>query len=115
MSMNPVNPPEIDASALAKRLEQGGVALVDVREAEEHEDERIAGSVLAPMSAFDPAAIARAHEGRTIVLYCMSGTRSARAAALFAPAGLPTPITLREGIFGWKAAGLPTEGTDGKS
>jgi rhodanese-related sulfurtransferase len=42
----------------------------------------------------------------------MSGTRSARAAALFAPAGLPTPATLREGLFGWKTAGLPTEGAD---
>lgn len=110
--MNPVNPPEIDAPELAERLKQGGIALVDVREPEEHEDERIAGSTLAPMSSFDPRAVARAHEGRTLVLYCLSGTRSSRAAALFAPAGLPAPLTLREGIFGWKAAGLPTEGSD---
>lgn len=109
--MNPVNSTEIDAAELAKRLKEGGIALVDVREAEEHEDERIAGSTLAPMSSFDPKAVAKAHEGQTLVLYCLSGTRSGRAAALFAPAGFATPLTLREGIFGWKAAGLPTEGS----
>jgi rhodanese-related sulfurtransferase len=109
--MNPVNPTEIDAPELAKRLKDGGVALVDVREAEEHEDERIAGSTLVPMSGFDPARVAAEAKGRTLVLYCLSGTRSGRAAALFSAAGLPTPLTLREGIFGWKAAGLPTEGS----
>jgi rhodanese-related sulfurtransferase len=66
--MDPVNLPEIDATALAQRLKQGDVALIDVREAEEHEDERIAGSVLAPMSAFDPAQVAKAHGDRTIIL-----------------------------------------------
>jgi len=109
--MDPVNPSEIDAPELAKRLKEGGIALVDVRSPEEHDDERIAGSALVPIDAFDPQKVTDDAKGRTLVLYCMSGTRSARAAALFAPASLPTPITLREGIFGWKAAGLPTEGS----
>ncbi len=103
--------PEIDAQTLATRLKQGNVALIDVRSPEEHEDERIPGSMLVPVDTFDPRRVAADTAGRTLILYCMSGTRSARAAALFAPAGLPTPITLREGVFGWKAAGLPTEGS----
>lgn len=113
--MDPLNPPEIDATALAQRLKQEDIALVDVRSPEEHEDERIPGSTLVPIDSFDPTRVTAAHPGRTLILYCMSGTRSARAAALFAPAGLPTPVTLREGLFGWKAAGLPTEGSDGSS
>jgi rhodanese-related sulfurtransferase len=108
--MEPVNP-GIDAKALAERLTAGGITLVDVRSPEEHEDERIPGSTLVPIDAFDPQRVTADTAGRTLVLYCMSGTRSTRAAALFAPAGLPAPITLREGIFGWKAAGLPTEGS----
>ncbi len=108
--MNPVNP-EIDAPALAERLKQGDIVLVDVRSPEEHEDERIPGSTLVPIDAFDPRQVAADTTGRTLILYCMSGTRSARAAALFTPAGLPTPITLHEGIFAWKAAGFPTEGS----
>lgn len=108
--MNPPIP-EIDAPALAERLKQGDIALIDVRSPEEHEDERIPGSTLAPVDSFDPKRVAADTAGRTLVLYCMSGTRSTRAAALFGPAGLPAPITLRDGIFGWKAAGLPTEGS----
>jgi rhodanese-related sulfurtransferase len=108
--MEPVNL-DIDAPALAQRLKQGDVALVDVRSPEEHEDERIPGSVLVPIGTFDPKRVAADVAGRTLVLYCLSGTRSARAAALFAVAGVPAPLTLREGIFGWKAAGLPTEGS----
>ncbi len=108
--MNPVDP-EIDAPALAERLKQGDIALIDVRSPEEHDDERIPGSTLVPVDTFDPRQVAAATVGRTLILYCMSGTRSTRAAALFAPAGLPTPLTLREGIFGWKAARLPTEGS----
>ena len=109
--MDTVNPSEIDAETLAIRLEEGGVVLIDVRGPEEHEDERIPGSVLVPVASFDPGEVAATHSGRTVVLYCLSGTRSARAAALFAAAGQPAPLTLREGIFGWKAAGLPTEGS----
>ena len=109
--MDSVNPPEIDATTLAARLKQGGIALVDVRSPEEHEDERIPGTTLVPIDQFDPKQVAADTAGRTLVLYCLSGTRSGRAAALFAPAGLPTPITLHQGLFGWKAAGLPTEGS----
>ena len=87
--MDPVNP-EIDAPALAERLRQGDVALVDVRSPEEHEDEHIPGSTLAPIDSFDPRQVTAGAAGRTLILYCMSGTRSARAAALFTPAGLPT-------------------------
>ena len=104
-------PPKIDAATLAGRLKLENIALIDVREPEEHEDERIAGSTLVPPASFDPKKVTAEHAGRTLVLYCLSGTRSARAAALFPAAGLPTPLTLQEGIFGWKAAGLPTEGS----
>ncbi len=103
--------PEIDAATLAARLKNEPIALIDVREPEEHEDERIAGSTLVPPPSFDPGKVIADHAGRTLVLYCMSGTRSARAAALFPAAGLPVPLTLHEGIFGWKAASLPTEGS----
>jgi rhodanese-related sulfurtransferase len=109
--MNSINPTVIGAAALAARLKRGDIALIDVREPEEHEDERIAGSTLVPPASFDPRKVTADHAGRTLVLYCMTGTRSARAAALFPVAGLPIPLTLHEGLFGWKAAGLPTEGS----
>jgi rhodanese-related sulfurtransferase len=109
--MNDANTPEIDATTLATRLKQGDIALVDVRSPEEYEDERIAGSSLVPIDALDPRKVAAETAGRTLVLYCLSGTRSARAAALFPAAGLAAPLTLHQGILAWKAAGMPTEGS----
>ncbi len=110
-SDTPAPLPEIDAATLARHLAQGSVVLIDVREAEEHDDERIAGSTLLPMSAFDPAQAAPGPDGRAVVLYCLSGTRSARAAAQIQAAGQAPPLTLRDGLLGWKRAGLPTEGS----
>jgi len=109
--MTGVNPPEIDAAALAERLKKGDIALIDVRTPEEHEDERIPGSTLVPIDGFDPRQVAARAAGRTIVLYCMSGTRSTGALALFARDGLPMPLNLKGGLLGWNTAGLPTEGS----
>jgi len=103
-----VSPPaEIDAEALRRLLDADSALLVDVREKEEFEEERIPGARLVPLSAFDAAAIAAAARGRTVVLYCLSGKRASQAAAMAAAPGVV--LVLKGGIMGWTAAGLPTE------
>jgi rhodanese-related sulfurtransferase len=81
------------------------VVLVDVREANEHAAEQIEGSVLNPLSRFDPAALPVGD--KQVVLYCRSGMRSAKAAAQCRAAGLAVNAHLAGGIMAWKAAGLP--------
>lgn len=84
-------------------LDQGAV-LVDVREPDEHLREHIAGSVLAPLSAFDVDAVPK---GDRVVVYCRSGARSADAAGRLAAAGRKGVYSMAGGLTAWKAAGLP--------
>jgi thiosulfate/3-mercaptopyruvate sulfurtransferase len=99
----------VTGDELAALLEQGDVALVDVRSAEEFEglagypcdphQGHIPGAVHLDLNELyaaggDPAALRRylaergIDEGRRVVTYCHSGQRSELAAALFRAAGV---------------------------
>lgn len=89
-------------------LAAGSCVLVDVREADEHARERIAGATLAALSRFDAASL-RVAPGQTLVLHCKSGRRSADAAArcgTLAASGVRV-LSMTGGIEAWKAKGLP--------
>jgi rhodanese-related sulfurtransferase len=96
---------EIDAATVKSWLDRGDCVLIDVREAGEHARERIAGAQLVPLSSFDPATL-KDHGGRRLVVHCLSGSRSAKAQARLADAGIEA-VNLTGGIEAWKAAGLP--------
>lgn len=91
----------IDPGTLRQWMEQGTAVVVDVREPEEFAREHIAGARLVPLSRFDPGAVP---VGKTVVLHCKSGRRSAEAAARLGGAGV---YQLKGGIDAWKGAGLP--------
>lgn len=100
---------EIDARDAQAAMLRGECVLVDVREADEHARERIAGSVLLPLSALTPQQITALGANR-IAIHCKSGRRGADAVARcggLADAGI-TVVNVRGGIEAWKAAGLPT-------
>ena len=84
------------------------VLLVDVREPAEHAGEKISGSVLLPLSKFDPAQIPR-DPNKKLVLYCRSGNRSTQAAQKLFAAGFTDVTHLTCGLSEWKEQGLPTE------
>ncbi len=93
---------------VARGLKEGRIILVDVREPNETAAERIPGSVLIPLSRFDPAAIPEP-EGRDVVFSCRSGRRSVTASLAAQKRGFPYGSHLAGGILAWKAAGLPIE------
>ncbi len=93
---------------VARGLREGRIILVDVREPNETALERIPGSVLIPLSSFDPAAIPEP-EGRDVVFSCRSGRRSVTASLAAQEEGFDYGSHLAGGILAWKAAGLPTE------
>ncbi len=88
-------------------LRDGIIILIDVREVAEFAAERIAGAVNMPLSSFDPKKLPSA-QGRTLVMQCGSGKRSASAVEMCQKAGLGFDAHLAGGIAAWKAAGLPT-------
>ncbi|HEX4078403.1 MAG TPA: rhodanese-like domain-containing protein [Rhizomicrobium sp.] len=97
----------LEPEDVARRLAEGSVLLVDVREANEFALERIEGALLVPLSTFDPQALPDP-EGRKMVFQCRSGARSTTAAVRCLDAGLACGSHMRGGILAWKAAGLPT-------
>lgn len=106
------SPREAEPTQVAEWMRSRGALLFDVREADEHARERIAGATLVPLSRFDAGAVkGAAHGGATIVLHCRSGRRSADAARMLMSAGVPAEklVSMRGGIEAWKQSGLPVE------
>lgn len=99
---------DLTPQEVARGLEEDRIVLVDVREPNETALERIPGSVLMPLSAFDPAAIPDL-EGRDVVFSCRSGRRSVTASLAAQEQGFAYSSHLAGGILAWKAAGLPLE------
>jgi rhodanese-related sulfurtransferase len=103
---------EIAPRDLKGRLASGELLLVDVREADEHARERIAGARLLPLSRFsaDTAASWLA-PGQGIAFHCRGGRRSldaCRMAATLSARGVAVH-NMTGGIDAWKKDGLPTE------
>jgi rhodanese-related sulfurtransferase len=88
-------------------MEKGEIVLVDVRELNEHNAERIKGAVSVPLSRLETAKLPDA-DGKRIVMHCAGGVRSARAVTVCRKRGLTVDHHLAGGIAAWKAHGLPT-------
>ena len=99
-------------------LQQFGCAVVDVREPEEFAEGHIPGAVNIPRGLLEfevdghPAvryetAEALSHRERPVILYCLSGGRSALAAEALLHLGFVNPMSLDHGILGWEDAGYP--------
>lgn len=99
---------EIEPAQLAERLSRGDrLRLIDVREPHELEISHIDGAELMPLGSL----AAHLHEldsAEEIVLFCKSGTRSARAVELLAGAGFRKQRNLRGGINAWAEQVDPT-------
>jgi rhodanese-related sulfurtransferase len=100
--------PEASAAEVHGWLARGEAVLIDVREPEEIEEERIPGALFFPMSYFDAERFPHLPHTR-LVMMCAFGRRSLAAAEQLQAAGRGTPISLRGGIYGWKEAGLPVQ------
>ncbi len=89
-------------------LAKGSILLVDVREPNEWDAGHIPGSVLVPLSTFDPHAIPDP-QGRRIVLSCRSGKRSMAAAQIANEAGVSVDAHYAGGFLDWVNHGAPVE------
>jgi len=100
--------PEIDPHE-ATALMAGGALMLDIREADEWEEVRIPGAEFRPLSEINDW-YEDLPRGRTIILQCRSGNRSAMAtASLIRDAGMDNVLNLAGGIIAWHQAGLPID------
>ncbi len=104
-----VTPGKIQPARLAALLRQGGGArLLDVRSAAEYEAQHVSGTVLQPLDSLVPSEWADKNAGGPVYVFCQSGGRAGRAAALLAKEGVPCSV-VEGGLEAWTAAGLPVE------
>ncbi len=92
---------------LATLIAAGEVVLIDVRTPYEFADSRIGGSLNAPLTHFDAAAIP-VDTTREVILYCGSSRRSGIAAEQLAEHRGTVVRHLAGGIRAWKEAGYDT-------
>jgi adenylyltransferase/sulfurtransferase len=97
----------ISVTTLANWLEERDngerdFVLVDVREPNEYEINRIPGSVLIPKNEFlTGAALELLPQDKQVVLHCKSGVRSAEALAVLKGAGLRDAVHVGGGVAAW--------------
>lgn len=97
---------EVDAEQLKAWLDQGGVQLIDVRTPAEVARGIIPGARALPLAVL-PVSLDQVDKSRPVVFYCLSGARSAQAAAFVANQGLGEAASLRGGINAWMRHGFP--------
>ena len=89
----------------AERLIESGAKLFDIRDADEHARQRIAGATNHPLARIEQLA---AHSG-PVIFHCRTGMRTQNNAARLAAAGGGSPCyVLAGGIESWRASGRPT-------
>lgn len=102
MSLPKISPIE------ARRLLDRGAILVDIREADEHAREKIAGARHLPLSRLDEADLAF-HDGSPVIFHCRSGARTVEHAPRLAQKAGETceAFIIEGGLDAWRKAGLP--------
>ena len=98
-------PTEVDAATAHRWIENGEALLLDIRETDEFEMERIPGAVLLPGSVLQPQSFPKI-PGLKIVLICLVGRRSLTIAERLLRAGFAEVYSLAGGTMAWRAAGF---------
>ncbi len=90
--------------------------LLDVRTPGEFAEGHIAGATNVDWNSdgFD-AAVEKLDKSKPVMVYCLSGGRSASAAASLRSKGFTNVLELNGGMMKWRAAGLPEEGGEAKA
>lgn len=97
------------ASDLAARMADPNVVVIDVRTPAEFGAGHVKGALNYDVTGSDFARqIATLDKGKTYVVYCRSGSRSARAGEQMIAAGFPTVFNAG-GFSALQAAGVPAE------
>lgn len=96
----------IPAAEAKSRFDAGNAVAVDVRESFEWAQGHIPKALHAPLSDLQHSAKSLPRD-KALVIYCLSGARSAKAAAQLKALGFADVTNLAGGIGAWRAHGFP--------
>ena len=97
----------------ARRRQEAGAVLVDVREPEEWVEGHAPGGRHIPLGQLGRCLRELPHDGEVLFI-CHRGYRSSLAAATARRAGLAMAASVRGGLLAWERAGLPVEDARGR-
>jgi rhodanese-related sulfurtransferase len=99
----------VNAGAAQDLIKQNDVLLLDVRTSQEFRSGHIKGAKLLPVLELESRVGEIADwKDRQIVVYCHSGTRSAKACRILKKNGFVKLANLNGGILSWKSMGYKT-------
>jgi sulfur-carrier protein adenylyltransferase/sulfurtransferase len=99
---------EVDVNDVQTRIQNNGVALLDVREKEEWDEGHLPGATFLPRGFLEVRVEKEVPErNKPVVVYCAGGTRSAYAAKTLQDLGYTDVVSMAGGYGQWKNAGLP--------
>ena len=110
-----ISPPAIrykdaDVAEFARLVADTNNIVLDVRTPREYASGHLAGAMNLNLRAADFATqAARLDKGRTYLVHCAVGARSASACQAMSALGFTNLVNLKTGIQGWEAAGQPVQ------
>jgi len=103
----------VSAPEAVNMLKEGKFSLVlDVRTPDEYTGPlgHISGARLIPVQSLeDRLKEIEAYKDKTVLVYCHSGVRSAKSAAILRSHGFTKVYDLEGGMMGWKSLGYPSD------
>lgn len=100
--------PQLEAAAFKEKTASGKYLILDVRTAGEYASGHIEGAINLDINRADFQQEAKKLDpNRPVLVYCLSGIRSDRAARVLLSQGVKNVYNLRGGTRAWTAAGLP--------
>ena len=104
------NGPDIVTADTAKKMHESGVTLLDVRNPDEIEKQRVAGTLDIPLDELTTGTSALpTDKNAPIITMCARGKRSIYAMLLLKAQGYQNVKSMWGGIGAWAEAGLPTQ------
>lgn len=101
---------ELKPAEAVRMLNDQQVLLLDVRAQEEFAGGHIIHAVNIALDQLDARrAELEPYRDRPVIIYCQSGARAAKAAALLRKQGFERVNKLDGGVLAWQSAGLPLE------
>ena len=101
---------KVDVEEFDKLRQNKANVVLDVRTEAEFKTAHIPGAVNIDVNGPDFAAkVAKLDKGKTYLVHCAAGRRSASAGAKLTAVGFTNLFDLAPGFKGWEAAGKPTE------
>jgi thioredoxin len=113
-SMNGQKYKTLSVADFSKKLQEPNVQIIDVRTPEEYAQKHLKDAVNINFNGDDFVdLVAKLDKSKPILVYCLSGGRSAKAAALISKKGATDVYNLDGGLLAWTAAGQPVEAAAG--